>query len=77
MCWSVDGKTLTYGSLREHDSDIFSIPADGGAETRLIIGGRHAEALIIPPMAGGFTFIPAARAKWKSGAGAPTVSSSR
>ena len=33
--WSPDGKTLLFAGVRNDDFDIFSIPAAGGAETRL------------------------------------------
>jgi hypothetical protein len=33
--WSPDGKTLAYCAERDGEFDIYSIPADGGAETRL------------------------------------------
>ena len=35
--WSPDGKTLTFCGQREGKFGIFTIPADGGAETRLTI----------------------------------------
>ncbi len=33
--WSPDGKTLAYVGLRDGDYDIYTIPVDGGEETRL------------------------------------------
>jgi sugar lactone lactonase YvrE len=33
--WSPDGKTLVYCAQRNGDYDIYAIPAEGGAETRL------------------------------------------
>ena len=33
--WSPDGKTLAYCAERDGEFDIYTIPADGGAETRL------------------------------------------
>ena len=33
--WSPDGKTLAYCALRDGEFDIYTIPAEGGVETRL------------------------------------------
>jgi Tol biopolymer transport system component len=33
--WSPDGKTILFVGLRQDNLDIYSIPADGGTETRL------------------------------------------
>ncbi len=33
--WSPDGKTLAYCGERDGEFDIYTIPADGGDETRL------------------------------------------
>ncbi len=33
--WSPDGKTLAFAGVRDGDFDIFTIPVEGGAETRL------------------------------------------
>lgn len=33
--WSPDGRTLAYVALRNDDYDIYTIPVEGGAETRL------------------------------------------
>jgi len=39
--WSPDGKTLVFTGLRKAKSDIYTIPAEGGAETRLTNAGRN------------------------------------
>ena len=39
--WSPDGKTLLFTGVRKGRSDIYTIPADGGAETRLTTAGRN------------------------------------
>lgn len=37
--WSHDGKTLAYCAQRQDSYDIYTIPAEGGNETRLTIAG--------------------------------------
>ena len=40
--WSPDGRTLTYCGIRDQVFDIYTIPVDGGDETRLTFGeGRN------------------------------------
>ncbi len=40
--WSPDGKTLAYCGIRDQVFDIYTIPVDGGEETRLTFGeGRN------------------------------------
>lgn len=40
--WSPDGKTLAYCGIRDQVFDIYTIPVDGGDETRLTVGeGRN------------------------------------
>ncbi|MBE5807835.1 MAG: transporter [Clostridiales bacterium] len=50
--WSPDGRTLSYCAFREIDGkrcvDVYTIPADGGEETRLTEGGFNDGAEFAP-----------------------------
>ena len=67
--WSPDGKTLAFVGERDGDFDIYTIPAEGGQETRLTTAQRAwTTARNTRPTASTSTSIPSAPATCRSGA---------